>query len=183
MNFNQYLNYFQEVIDNTNPQAPYDDNAYLDYTKLNWSRVQRWLKTGVLNTTIINKIKSISTPQNWLVITEPWCGDAAHIVPFIELMSKQNNLINVTYELRDMPPHSIEKYLTNGKSKSIPILVIRNENNEDLNVWGPRPKACQEHYNLAAAKNLDFDAIKIEIQNWYNQNKGEEIMNEIASIL
>lgn len=140
MNFNQYLNYFQEVIDNTNPQAPYDDNAYLDYTKLNWSRVQRWLKTGVLNTTIINKIKSISTPQNWLVITEPWCGDAAHIVPFIELMSKQNNLINVTYELRDMPPHSIEKYLTNGKSKSIPILVIRNENNEDLNVWVEAPK-------------------------------------------
>src|SRR5690554_666587 len=116
MDFTSYLNYFQNIIENQDGNLPelYQNPEYFEYTKLNWSRMNRWLKTGKLLDETIAKLKSITSPQNWIVITEPWCGDASHIVPFIELMAKENELISVSYELRDSAPNRIDNYLTNG---------------------------------------------------------------------
>lgn len=180
MNFTSYLNYFQSIVENKDGNLPelYQDPEYFEYTKLNWSRLNRWLKTGKLSEETIQKLKEIKSPQNWIVITEPWCGDASHIVPFIELMSKENNLISVSYELRDSEPFRIDNYLTGG-SKSIPILIIQDSNGDDLKVWGPRPKECQEFFMSEKAKGADIDALKIALQKWYNADKGVQIQQEI----
>lgn len=180
MNFTSYLNYFQSIVENKDGNLPelYQDPEYFEYTKLNWSRLNRWLKTGKLSEETIQKLKEIKSPQNWIVITEPWCGDASHIVPFIELMSKENNLISVSYELRDSEPFRIDNYLTGG-SKSIPILIIQDSNGDDLKVWGPRPKECQEFFMSEKDKGADFDTLKIALQKWYNTDKGVQIQKEI----
>jgi hypothetical protein len=182
MNFTAYLNYFQEIIEDKADNLPelYQNPEYLEYTKLNWSRMNRWLKTGILLEQTIAKLKSISSPQNWIVITEPWCGDASHIVPFIELMARENDLISVSYELRDAAPFRIDDYLTNG-GKSIPILIIQDQNQKDIAVWGPRPKECQELY--LREKDSGFENVKIALQKWYNQDKGISIQNEISNLL
>lgn len=152
MNYTAYLSYFKNIIENKPENLPelYQDPEYLEYTKLNWSRMSRWMKTGKLNDEIVSKIKAISSPQHWIVITEPWCGDASHILPFIEMMSKENELISVSYELRDTEPNRIDNYLTNG-GKAIPILIIQDQDKNDLAVWGPRPAKCQDIF--VAQKN------------------------------
>ncbi len=53
----------------------------LIYAKLNWSRMNRWLKVGTLSDEIKETLSKVDTVQHWVVITEPWCGDAAHIAP------------------------------------------------------------------------------------------------------
>ena len=183
MTFQEYKDYFQEILHQPTPSAPYDNPDYLNYTKLNWSRMNRWLKTGHLNEEIKSKVESIKNKQNWIVITEPWCGDAAHIVPFFEMIGQLNNNISIRYELRDSEPHRIEQYLTNGKSKSIPKLIIRNQSEDDLAVWGPRPAACQKVYDELLAKNEDYDTIKTELQLWYNKDEGKEILLELSALL
>src|SRR5690554_5902923 len=135
MNFQAYLSLFEQILKSDNPSEPYNDADYLDYAKLNLSRTKRWLKTGKLNKEAIHAVKSISTAQTWIIITEPWCGDAAHSVPFIEMLASENPLIKTVYELRDSEPFRINDYLTNG-SKSIPKLVMQNENGDDLATWG-----------------------------------------------
>src|SRR3546814_13916104 len=84
-----------------------------------------------------NVVQRIQAPQRWTVITEPWCGDAAHSVPFIELASRKNPAITVSYELRDSEPFRINDYLTNG-SKSIPKLIIR-----EIGRASCRERVCQ----------------------------------------
>jgi len=181
MDFNAYLVYFQSIIeDKDNRPELYQNPEYFEYTQLNWSRMNRWLKTGKLLEQTIEKLKAIQTPQNWIVITEPWCGDASHIVPFIELMSRENPLITVSYELRDAEPFRIDDYLTNG-SKSIPIVIIKDESGKDLKVWGPRPKECQEFFMSEKANGADLDALKVALQKWYNADKGTKIQQEIMS--
>lgn len=142
MDFQTYLAKFEEILKAATPEAPYTDPDFLDYAKLNLSRSKRWLKTGKLNAETIAAIQSIKVAQTWIVITEPWCGDAAHSVPFIEMMAKENPLITTRYELRDAAPYRIEAYLTNG-SKSIPKLIIQDEHGAELSLWGPRPEGCQ----------------------------------------
>ena len=182
MNFQAYLAEFGRILDNPTPLPPYDNAVYLDYTKLNWSRMNRWLKKGELSEKFVETVKGISHPQQWIVITEPWCGDAAHSVPFIQLAAELNPLISVDYELRDAEPFRINDYLTGG-SKSIPKLIIRDNQGVDLATWGPRPLECQKLFDRLKVENADFEQQKIATQQWYNADKGQSVQAELEMIL
>lgn len=184
MTFQEYLHYFQTIIEKKDEDqtAPYDNPDYIEYTKLNWSRMSRWLKTGKLSEALTQAIQSIKTPQHWIVITEPWCGDAAHNIPFIEMAAQENALITISYELRDSEPFRINDYLTNGTSKSIPKFIIKDAEGNDLAVWGPRPKGCQELYTRLHEEHADFATTKTEIQKWYNADKAVELQKELTEL-
>ena len=182
MNFNEYLTYFKDLLDNTTPVAPYDDEEYQQYTKLNWSRTNRWLKKADIDPGVQERFEQINQPQEWIVITEPWCGDAAQCMPFIHLMAEMNPLITLRIVLRDQPPFLIEEYLTNG-SKSIPKLIIRNAEGQDIGVWGPRPAPAQALFEKLQAETEDFEVIKETIQKWYNTDGGKTIQQEIVALL
>lgn len=182
MNLETYLSLFQQILEAEQPAAPYDDEEYFQYTKMNWARTNRWLKKGQIDPKVQEVVKAIDQPQQWIVITEPWCGDAAQCLPFIYKMAELNPNIELKIELRDQPPFLIEQYLTNG-TKSIPKLIIRDASGKDLGVWGPRPKPSQELFESMKAAERDFEEIKEELQKWYNKDAGLAIQQEIADLL
>lgn len=182
MEFTEYLSYFDGILQAEVKPQPYDEPDYFDYTKLNWSRTNRWLKKGVLNARLKEVIEAIAEPQEWILITEPWCGDAAHSVPFIVMLAELNPLIQLTIELRDQEPFRINEYLTNG-GKSIPKLIIRNQEGKDIATWGPRPENAQAMYYKAQQDGLDFESFKEAIQKWYNLDKGESLQKELLALL
>lgn len=92
MDFTAYQEIFQQILNTPNPPVPYQDPDFLNYVKLNWSRQQRWLKTGILNEELASIIESIRGKQYWTIITEPWCGDSAHIMPFLHRLSELKSL-------------------------------------------------------------------------------------------
>lgn len=182
MNFSTYTQYFQDILNAETPGEPYNNPDYFNYTKLNWSRMNRWLKRGELLPEAKEVVNEITNKQNWIVITEPWCGDAAHIVPFMHMISELNPLISIDYELRDSEPFRINDYLTNG-GKSIPKLIIRDEEGNDLATWGPRPSETQLLYNELMGKKAGFEEVKTELQKWYNENHGVAIQQELLHLL
>lgn len=181
MDFEDLQQLFTEILSNKENKAPYDNADYLNYTKLNHSRLNRWVKHGEILPELKEFVQSITQNQKWVLITEPWCGDAAHSVPFIYLISLLSDKIKLEIQLRDSDSE-IDRYLTNG-GKSIPILIIRDENNADLAVWGPRPEKCQEIFLSMKEQNLDFEQQKITLQNWYNHDQGVSIQREILDLL
>ena len=182
MDFITYQQLFEGILTGSNPPAPYDNPAYVHYTELNWSRQQRWLKTGLLNQDLAAFVEDIDKEQIWTIITEPWCGDAAHTVPFIQRIAELNPLIKVDYQLRDSPPFLIEQYLTNG-AKSIPKLIITDTETNHLAVWGSRPAECQQLYYQMLKDNVEMDQRKIALQQWYNNDKGKSFQLELLAIL
>lgn len=182
MTFQEYLDYFEQILAAPQDVDPYGDEEYFNYTKLNWSRMNRWLKRFEPNNDIKNLIGSITEPQHWIVITEPWCGDAAHSVPQLYQMVKNNPNIDFEIQLRDTEPFLIEDYLTNG-GKSIPKLVIRNDVGHDKVIWGPRPEKLQDMFLESKEKGLSFEETKELMQKWYNEDKGEEIQRELLLAL
>lgn len=181
MNWNKYLEEFESILNSEYPPAPYDNADYLNYTKLNYARLNRWLKTAVLADNTEENITKIKQPQKWILITEPWCGDAAHLAPIIYLMSVLNSKIELEIQLRDTGSE-INKYLTNS-GKSIPILVVRDENGNDLFRWGPRPANAQELFAELKEDNASFEEIKEALQHFYNKDKAESIQKEIIALL
>lgn len=181
MNLTAYQQYFSNILEHPTPIQPYDSPDYLNYAKLNWSRQHRWLKLGVLNKDLVALIQNIKKPQTWTIITEPWCGDAAHTQPFMQMLAALNPSITVDYQLRDSPPFLIEQYLTNG-TRSIPKLIIADDDHE-IATWGPRPLACQLLYTQMVKDHVDMDVKKIALQKWYNDDKGQSFQLELLALL
>lgn len=184
MNWNTYMALFDEIISKENTSAPYDNENFYNYVSLNYTRQNRWFKRGVISDELKAEVERISEPQEWILITEPWCGDAAHTSPFIYMASQLNDKIDFKINLRDSEDSMIQDYLTNGTSMSIPILVVRDKDGNDLFVWGPRPKEAQEL--LMQHKQDDTksnEEKKIAFQAWYNKNKGVDLQNELVEKL
>ena len=131
----------------------------------------------VLHASLVNYIRAIDQPQTWIVITEPWCGDAAPMLPFIARLAEANPLITLDIQLRDQPPFLIEQYLTNG-GRSIPKLIVRHSDGKDLFTWGPRPASAYQLVQELNASNTEKSDIVLALQNWYNDDKGNEMQQE-----
>jgi len=177
-----YIQHFEDILSGAFTNDTYSKEAYRDYVKMNYSRMNRWLKNVEIESALQTKLNAVTEHQDWYLITEPWCGDAAHSVPLVYMMSKLNTKIQLHLVLRDENHDFIDQYLTNG-GRSIPKLVVRNNDGEDLFVWGPRPKELAAIHAKLKAENADFDTINKTLQNWYNQNKGVDIQQEFIEIL
>jgi hypothetical protein len=128
-------------------------------------------------------VAQITSTQVWLVISEGWCGDASQIVPLFPKIAEMNSNIEVRFLLRDEHLPLMDQYLQNGKSRSIPKLVVANEQGEELFSWGPRPAAAQDLFNHLKANNASYDTIKEEIQRWYTKDKTQNVQQELVSLL
>ncbi len=182
MNFQGYLNLFDEILSAENPQAPYDKPAYINYVKLNQSRMARWMKTLKVNPDLMDTLNDLEETQHWIIITEPWCGDAAHTLPFLVTLAEKSPKITYEIQLRDSEPYLINDYLTNG-GKSIPKLVARDMEGIDLYTWGPRPVASQEIFNNMKTEGASFDEITLKLQIWYNVDKGKSVQQELLDLM
>jgi glutaredoxin-related protein len=154
---------------------------YQHYIPLNKSRFARNLKQGVITKELTEVIRSINEKQDWIIITEPWCGDAAQIVPYLFKMAELNPLIKVVVQLRDSNSE-IDSYLSHGKM-SIPKLIVRNQEGIDLFVWGPRPQELETIYLELKNKNENIDDVKTILQKWYNEDKGQSLQLELLELL
>ncbi len=182
MTFSDYEHLFTAIIEGHYTEEPYADPLFLNYTRLNEARQKRWLKTIELNKETIEAVYSIYDKQYWILITEPWCGDAAHSVPCIKKMAELNDAIHLDIELRDSEPFTINNYLTNG-GISIPILIARDEDGNDLWKWGPRPAECQHLFLKNKQSDMSNEEQKLALQNWYNADSGQSIQREITGLI
>lgn len=180
MDWNTYMGLFDDILEKRNTAAPYNNPDYLHYVQMNKARSDRWLKKSPLNEEMIATVKSIDSPQKWILITEPWCGDAAHSTPIIYLLSELNPNVSLEIVLRDSSD-LIDSYLTNG-GKSIPKLVVRDENEKDLFDWGPRPAEAQKIVLDMKADGQPYEEVNKVIQGWYNSDKADSIQKELNQL-
>ncbi|MGD6817842.1 thioredoxin family protein [Metabacillus sp. 84] len=77
-----------------------------------------------------------------IILTADWCGDAMMNLPILMRLSGEA-LIETRYLNRDDNLELMDHYLTNGTARSIPIVILINENGEETARWGPRTETVQ----------------------------------------
>jgi hypothetical protein len=157
---------------------------YINYTKLNESRMHRLDKTIEVTQETKALLENLSKEYIWLVISETWCGDAAQVVPVINKMAEVASKIDLRIVLRDENEDLMNLFLTNG-TKSIPkLIIIEKETGEVIGDFGPRPtQAKQLIIDYKAAHGVVDETAKIELQKWYLADKGVSIQNEICALI
>src|SRR5690606_34486940 len=151
----------------------------IHFTKLNYSRMKRLNKTIEIPEEYIEALGNISEKQTWLVISEPWCGDAANTLPILNKIAQLSENIELRIVLRDENPELMEQFLTNG-SRSIPKIIMIDADMNVINHWGPRSKAASQFVNDYKQHygKID-DAFKEMLQIWYNNDKGVSVLKDI----
>ena len=182
MDYDQYNLLFKQLVAEGRSTGEQTQEK-IDYTKLNFSRVKRLDKTADIDKSLQEFLKGFNEKQTWLVISEPWCGDAAQTLPFLNKMAQLSENIELKIVLRDENLDLMNQFLTNG-SQSIPIVIMLDKDLNVLRHWGPRSKAATKmvtDYKTEHGK-ID-DAFKEMLQVWYNNDKGVSIVNDILEVL
>jgi len=141
--YSEYKTFFEELVNQGATTGLNQSDRLVQYTKLNLSRSKRVDKKfkPLKNTNAF--FKNFNRPIKLKIITEPWCGDAAQIVPALAGFGELSDNIETEIVLRDENEELMNKHLTNG-GKAIPVAVIIDaETNETLGHWGPRPTVAQ----------------------------------------
>lgn len=183
LKYEDYIALTEDLVRNKKTTGFDQSDSMVEYTRLNLQRMKRIEKTTVITEELKNTLKNITDKLYWIVITEPWCGDAANIVPLIYKITESSNNIEMRLFLRDENNDIMNEYLTNG-TKSIPILICLDENFNEKGIWGPRPeKLKQEISKFKSMPDFNKEELKKLIQMWYFNDKGNEIMSELNSEL
>ncbi len=182
--YREYRDMTEKLLSEGKTTGPDQSEAMIEYTKLNNVRMNRIDKTTGINEQVFNSVSKIEKKQLWLVISEPWCGDAANIVPVLSAIAEKNDKIDLRIILRDENSGIMDRYLTNG-GRAIPMLIIFDiDSGNELAVWGPRPAALQKIINEMKKKpDYQFEELKKTIQLWYAENKTKDIQEEIQSLV
>ncbi len=176
--YDAYLQLSALLVKEERTSGPNQSEAYVYYTKLNVQRMKRLNKTIEVPANVIELLKEKAANWTWVILTEPWCGDAAQCVPVIEKLALSAGNIQTLYLLRDEHPEVMDAYLTNG-GRSIPKLICLDKTGKELFTWGPRPAVIQEVLNRLKAEGITEIATIVEqIQKAYNEDKQAGIFSE-----
>lgn len=98
-----------------------------------------------------------------IVLTEDWCGDAMMNIPIL-LHLAEKSYMEVRMLLRDSNLELMDQYLTNGRSRSIPIFIFIDEDGEEVAHWGPRSETVQTAVDQLMAGLPEKDAPEYDAQ-------------------
>jgi len=182
--YTEYKEMVLQLIKEGKSTGDNQNESLYNFSKLNNQRMKRLDKQTKLSEDSLGKTKRIQKDFTWLVLTESWCGDAAQTLPVINKFAEANDKINLKVILRDENEDLMNQFLTNG-SKSIPkLIVLDNSSNEVVGSWGPRSEMAAKMVTDYKNKNGKIDdQFKIDLQNWYNADKGANIEKELVDLI
>lgn len=180
----EYIALHEMQVETKQTSGPKQTEELINYTNLNWTRIQRILKTGKLHPEVSVKLENASKSYIFLVITETWCGDAAQTVPMIAKMIEGVSNIEMRLIFRDENPEVMDQYLTNG-ARSIPmVIILEKETLDEVAVWGPKPKEAMEILaEYKADPNMNSHDFHKKLHTWYAKNKSQDVQKEVLELI
>jgi len=183
ISYSVYRHLIKDLISAEKSTGIDQSEEHLTFSILNDKRMDRLDKTLKISEETQNSLDNLNKGFTFLVIAEGWCGDAAQILPIINKVAEASDKIEFKIVLRDENEDLMNQYLTNG-SKSIPKVLILDQDNHVIDSWGPRPfiasKMVVDYKALNGSLDEDF---KKNLQIWYNKDKGNNTQNELLRML
>lgn len=148
------------------------------------STKQKGLWEGLARIAIVPAWATAAVPpgarRRFLVIAADWCGDASSSIPVLARFVQDVPGFELRIVNRDEHPDLMDRYLTNG-SRSIPIVIVLDENFQELGHWGPRPSVLQE-WVMANRLTTPKTELYPKVRSWYARDRGESTLRELLAI-
>jgi hypothetical protein len=179
LSYEDYREHWRDQKDASPDGADPDERRRIHFLNYNWERQAHVHDTHTPSDDLRDAIDRLDEPQLWMVLTEPWCGDSAFLLPVIAEAAALSDEVTLRILLRDENLDVMDQYLTDG-SRSIPKLVAFAEDGTERFVWGPRPEGARERY---AELNEEYDdkmTVIEELVAYYEDGGWHETDAELA---
>ncbi|TYA70073.1 thioredoxin family protein [Seonamhaeicola marinus] len=184
VSYEAYRNMVIQLVEDKDTTGDDKSESRIDFTKLSNRRMKRWDKTLKIDEAAKKRFADFDRKVTWLVITESWCGDAAHVMPVLNKIADLSENIDMKVVLRDENEALMDMFLTNG-GKAIPKLIMLDDETGDvLDTYGPRPSEATGYVNRFKAEHGSLTAdFKEDLQHWYNNDKGATVVEDVTQML
>lgn len=185
LTFDAYLNLFHQILEEKIPRTgPYFQDSTFRYTGSNLRRTKQVMEFMTIQQKLYNILSEWKEPVYWVVLTEPWCGDASWGTTALYMLSTAAPEIDFRILLRDSHLNVMQQYQTNGGNAIPKLVCIRKKDGKELGTWGPRPKALQDMVMaLKDEPGFDYKESVRKIHAWYEQDMTNAIQDEITVLL
>ena len=184
ISYQAYRELVSDHVQKATSTGPNQSEALSQYTLLNDSRMRRLDKTTKISDDVQDRLKNLKGNQTWLVLTESWCGDAAHSLPVMNKFAEISDKIDFKIVLRDEHLDLMNAFLTNGNQAIPKLIVLDSSTNQLIGEWGPRPTIAREMVNSYKEEHGSLTPeFKQDLQVWYNKNKGQNIIEDLLKLV
>ncbi len=120
-----------------------------------------------------------SLPGRWhlLILVEDWCGDALGTLPYLARLTEASPKLDMRLLSRDENPDLMDAHLS-GTNRSIPVVMVLDDDFREVAWWGSRPEALQDHF-LAELAGLPREERFSGLRAWYARDRGRTALLEI----
>lgn len=154
---------------------------------------------------IVETLRRLPEPLNVVVIAEDWCGDVINNMPLLGKLAKASGKLNLRCYLRDQNEDLMNRYLNQGKFKSIPVFAFFDRDMRQIGVFIERPDTVTAERSRRRAElyaqNPDFgdpsqlidtlpDAVRERLQSALMKQREEladwsnaEVVRELQQII
>ena len=159
-----------------------DERKMLMHQKYNVSRRTKTLSEFTPSSDLTSLLKTLEENQNWIVITEDWCGDSSFNLAIIEAIANSSKEISLNIVERDKDTFIIDQFLTNG-GRAIPILLSFNNDGKLLFKWGPRPQKLIDYRQTLVEEGLEKERIVPKLMDAYDSGEWIHTESEIFNLI
>ncbi|MGI9594223.1 MAG: thioredoxin family protein [Patiriisocius sp.] len=182
--YKEYRELVSEHVIFKTTSGPNQTDALINYTKLNHARMKRLDKTTIIPQAHQTLFSNYQKKLTWLVLSESWCGDAAQSLPVLNKIALLMPQLTFKIVFRDQHKLLMEYFKTNNAMAIPKLIIIDHTSKEVVGQWGPRPSiASKTVASYKAAHGTLSKEFKKELQVWYTQDKGRDIIEDISRLL
>ena len=131
---------------------------------------------------LVARVEALDGQWHLLAISEDWCIDSQSSIPVIAALAGRAANLDLRIVGRDASPELMDAHLTNGTSRSVPVVILLDADYVEHAWWGPRPAPLQARV-AAEWKALEKPERNKEIRRWYAVDKGRTILEEIVALI
>ena len=153
---------------------------YLEGVEANrglWHAVYRKVR---LPEDVVRRVREIPARFRIVALSEDWCGDAVNTLPVVARLADAAGWDMRVLE-RDENDDLMSTHLTGESSRSIPVVILYDEDFVEHGWWGPRPRELQE-WVLGEGASLPPPERYREVRRWYARDRGRSTLKELLEL-
>lgn len=137
---------------------------------------------AVVPADLLARVEALGGTWRLLAISEDWCIDSQSLIPVVSALADAANNVELRLVSRDAVPELMDAHLTNGTSRSIPVVIVLDADAQERGWWGSRPQPLKERV-AGEWKGLEKAERNKEVRRWYAMDKGRTTLEEIVTLL
>ncbi|MFN2565471.1 MAG: thioredoxin family protein [Gemmatimonadaceae bacterium] len=157
-------------------------DAFIASAQQNKALWEMMYKLARVPQSFVDRVRALPGRRHLLVLNEDWCGDAVNTLP---VLAKLATLAPAQVDLRvlgrDANPDLMDGHLT-GTSRSIPVVILLDDDYVERGWWGPRPKELQA-WALGPGRAVDKAERYREIRRWYARDRALSTLEEVVGMM